>query len=386
MKGFADTKRQVYLDYAATTPTEPRVLEAMLDFYATTYGNPSSLHFAGRQARQAVDEARLAFAAGLQAAPPEIIFTGSGSEADNLALKGVAQAKKAVGRHIITSSIEHHAVLETCEYLETEDFEITYLPVDKKGMVQPDTLRRALRPDTILVSIMHANNEIGTIQPIAQLAAIAHQADCLFHTDAVQTAGQLAIDVEALDVDLLTLSAHKFYGPKGVGILYVREGVELVPLVHGGAQEQHKRAGTENVPGIVGAARAFELALKNLDMEVARLQQLRDHLWRQISSSQHEVRLNGHPTERLPNNLNISFKGVEAEGVLLRLSLAGVAASMGSACTSESIEPSHVIQAVGLPPEWARGTLRFTLGCHTTESDINYTADVLTQIVADMQV
>jgi cysteine desulfurase len=381
----AGQRRQIYLDYAATTPTDPRVVEAMAAYYTAHYGNPSSLHRMGQQARQALDAARATFAAGLGCQPHEIIFTGSGSEADNLALLGVAQARRDAGRHIITSSIEHHAILETCVYLESWGFEVTYLPVDQYGMVQPDDLQRALRPDTILVSIMHANNEIGTIQPIRELVRIAHEGGALFHTDAVQTTGQLRVDVGELGVDLLTLSAHKFYGPKGVGALVVREGVQLVPLIHGGAQERHRRAGTENVPGIAGAARAFELVLEHLDTEAVRLRTLRDDLWQRVAAFGLEVRLNGHPVERLPNNLSVSFKNVEAEGLLLRLSMAGIAASMGSACNSESIEPSHVIRALGLAPEWERGALRLTLGCHTDEDDVACAADSLIQIAAEMQ-
>ncbi len=378
-------RRQIYLDYAATTPIHPQALEAMLGCASAVYGNPSSLHFAGHAARRALDEARATFAAGLNVQPEEIVFTGSGSEADNLALLGAAQRLQGRGRHVITSCIEHHAVLETCDYLERLGFDVTRLPVDSDGVVQPETLRAALRPDTILVSIMHANNEIGTIQPISALAEIAHEAGALFHTDAVQTAGQIALDVQALGVDLLTLSAHKFYGPKGVGALVVREGVALEPLVHGGSQEGYRRAGTENLPGIVGAAKAFALALDHLDGEALRLAALRDALWQRICEGVPDARLNGHPTRRLPNNLNVSLKDIEAEGMLLRLSMAGVAASMGSACNSESIEPSHVIEALALPPDWARGTLRFTVGCGTTPDDIAQAADHVVHIAADMR-
>jgi cysteine desulfurase len=347
----------------------------------TAYGNPSSLHFAGREAKRAMDGARATFAAGLGAEAQEVIFTGSGSEADNLALVGVAQAYRDKGRHIVVSAIEHHAILETAKYLATGGFEVEYLPVDAQGMVASDPLRQALRPDTILVSVMHANNEIGTVQPIAELATIAHEHHCLFHTDAVQTVGQIPVDVAELGVDLLTFSAHKFYGPKGVGGLYACTGVDLVPLIHGGFQENRRRAGTENVAGIAGAAKAFELALQHLGDEAARLTRLRDRLWEQIYSKIADVRLNGHRVQRLPNNVNVSFKGIEAEGLLLKLSRAGIAASMGSACNSESIEPSHVIHALGLPPEWERGTLRFTLGCQTSVEDIDYAAAVLADSV-----
>ncbi len=378
-------RRPIYLDYAATTPLDPNVAEVMLPYLTAVYGNPSSLHFAGRQAKRAMDEARASLAAGLGARPPEIIVTGSGSEADNLALIGVAQSRRSQGRHILVSSIEHHAILETAKYLATIGFEVQCLPVDAYGMVAPDTLRQALCPDTVLVSIMHANNEIGTVQPVAELAAIAHEHNCLFHTDAVQTVGQVPVDVNALGADLLTFSAHKFYGPKGVGGLYVRTGVALMPLVHGGLQERGRRAGTENVAGIVGAAKALELARQRLDVEAARLTGLRDRLWEQICGRVPEVRLNGHPTQRLPNNVNVSFKGIEAEALLLKLSQAGIAASMGSACTSELIEPSHVIRALGLPAEWERGVLRFTLGSHTSAEDIDDTVDVLADSVTEMR-
>jgi cysteine desulfurase len=353
--------------------------------YRSLYGNPSSLHFAGRQAGQALQEARMVFASGLGAKPHEIVFTGGGSEADNLALLGAAQARQSSGKHIITSSIEHHAVLETCQYLATLGFETTYLPVDETGMVRAEDLRAAIRDDTTLVSIMHANNEVGTIQPIAELARIAHAGGALFHTDAVQTGGHLPLDVDQLDVDLMTLSAHKFYGPKGVGVLYVREDVELVPLIHGGSQEDGRRGGTENVPGIMGATKAFEIALQHLGEEVAMLQTLRDQLWEGIEEADIDVRLNGHPTQRLPGHLSVSFKGVEAEGALLRLSREGIAASMGSACNSESIEPSHVIEAIGLDQQWARGTLRFTLGRFTTQEDVAYTTENLIPIIREMQ-
>jgi len=378
-------QRTIYLDYAATTPTRPEVVEAMQTFYTEVYANPSSLHRSGRRAKTALEEARAVFAAGLGAGADEVIFTGGGSEADNLALTGVALANQAKGRHLITSCIEHHAVLHTCRFLESLGFETTYLPVDKYGLVEPQTLEDALRPDTVLVSIMHANNEIGTIQPLEELSRIAHGYGALFHTDAGQTAGHLDTHVLQLGADLLSLSAHKFYGPKGVGVLYVKEGVELVSLVHGGAQEDGRRAGTENLPGIVGAAKAFELALADREKEAARLCGLRDNLWQALSEGIAEIRLNGHPILRLPNNLNVCFKGVEAEGLLLRLSREGIEASMGSACNSESIEPSHVLQAINLPPEWERGALRLTLGCYTTVDDVKLAAEIITANVLEMQ-
>lgn len=377
-------RKTVYLDYAATTPVDTRVIEAMRPYLDSMYGNPSSLHFAGRQARRALERARETFARGLNAQPNEVIFTGGGSEADNQALISVAEAKQNQGKHIVTTPIEHHAVLASCEYLETRGFEVTYLPVDSEGLVHPEDLKRALRPDTILVSVMHANNEIGTIEPIAELAALTRERNILFHTDAVQTGGILRIDVQELGVDLLTLSAHKFYGPKGIGVLFVRQGTKIRPLIHGGEQEHHLRAGTENTAGIIGAAKAFELALEAQEQEATRLIALRDDLWRRIQSKVENVRLNGHLTRRLPNNLNCSFYQTEAEGLLLHLSRNGVAASMGSACTSQSIEPSHVIQAIGTLPEWKRGTLRFSLGRFTTADDIAYAGEMITQLATEL--
>lgn len=377
--------RRVYLDYAATTPMAPQVIEAMAHCCANVPGNPSSLHFAGREARRAIEEARSAISSGLGAEPEEIVFTSGGSEAINLALYGVAWTLGHPGSHIITSAIEHHATLETCEFLQSQGYEVTYLPVDEHGMVQPEELAAALRPATILVSIMHANNEIGTIEPIAELARLAHEHGVLFHTDAVQTAGHWPVDVRDLGVDLLSLSGHKFYGPKGVGALYVRQGVELAPLIRGGAQERRRRAGTQNVPGIVGMATALTLALEQREEEGQRLQSLRDELWRRIQSEVAAVLLNGHPTLRLPNNLSFSLQNVEAEGMLLHLSRDGIAVSMGSACTSESIEPSHVIHAIGLPEEWARGTLRLTTGRFTTMDDIAYAAQAIGRIAAQMR-
>jgi len=373
--------KRIYLDYAATTPTDPRVVDEMLPYFTENFGNPSSVHSFGQEARGAIEKARADIAGLIGAAPDEIVFVSGGTEANNTALKGIARAKRDKGDHIITSSVEHHSVSETAAALKKEGFRVTTLPVDEYGMVDPDDVKKAIGEKTILISIMHANNEIGTIQPIVELAAIAHERNCLFHCDAVQTVGQLPVDVRTLGVDLLTFSAHKFYGPKGVGGLYVRAGVNLTPLIHGGFQEAKRRAGTENVAGIAGAAKAFELAQQHLSDEAVRLTHLRDSLWEQIGRRIADVRLNGHPTRRLPNNVNVSFKGVEAEGLLLKLSQAGIAASMGSACTSESIEPSHVIQALGLPADWERGVLRFTLGCQTTAEDIDYTVEVLARSV-----
>ena len=381
-----ESKKNIYLDYAATTPIHPVVVETMMDCYENTYANPSSLHRSGRQAKQVLEEARSVFAAGLGATQTnEIIFTGSGSEADNLALIGVALTNQGRGKHLITSEIEHHAILHTCEYLAANGFEVSYLPVDEFGFVHPETLKNTLREDTTIVSIMHANNEIGTIQPIAELAEITHEWGAVFHTDAVQTAGQLKINVQDMNVDLLTVSAHKFYGPKGIGALYVRDGINLTPLIHGGGQESHRRAGTENLPGVIGAAKALELALGKIENESARLTELRQELWQRLASDISDIRLNGHPTDRLPNNLNVSFKGIEAEGLILRMSMQGLEASMGSACNSESIEPSHVIRALDIPEDWARGALRVTLGSYTTLQDIADASEIITSIVRDMQ-
>jgi cysteine desulfurase len=363
----------------------PEVVEVMQPYYESVYGNPSSLHRPGRQARQAIEAARDSLGSGLNTPPDTLIFTGSGSEADNLALVGVALKNQGRGRHVITSSIEHHAVLHTCHFLETLGFDVTYLPVDAFGLVQPGSLQQALRQDTLLVSIMHANNEIGVIQPIQILAHLAHNAGALFHTDAVQTAGLLPLDIKALEVDLLSISAHKFYGPKGVGALVARSGIALEPLVHGGAQEAGRRAGTENVAGIVGMAKAFELALNRQAQESTRLSRLRDAFWQRLAAQVQDIRLNGHLDQRLPNNLSISIKDVEAEGLVLRLSLLGIYASMGSACNSASIEPSHVIKALKLPVEWERGAVRLSLGIHTTIADVQYAADSIVELVNEMR-
>jgi len=379
--------QHIYLDYAATTPVHPIVLEVMQDSYQKLFGNPSSLYKSGRLALQSLDHARLLISELLGAtSSEEIVFTGSGSEADNLAIIGAAQAYQEKGNHIITSSIEHHAVLHTCQYLEKSGFEVSYLPVDQFGLVQPEELAQSIRPETTLVSIMHSNNEVGTIQPICELAKITHEKNILFHSDAVQGIGQIPINVNDLGVDLLTISGHKFYGPKGVGVLFIRDGVKLEPLIHGGSQERSRRAGTENVPGIVGTAKALELVLENLSREADRLSNLRDNLWNQLSEGIEDIRLNGHPTERLPNNLNVCFKNVEAEGLLLQLNRKGVEASMGSACNSELIEPSHVIQALNIHPDWERGALRLTLGNGSSQTGINYAAGVIIDIVNELQI
>ncbi|NLY51730.1 MAG: cysteine desulfurase NifS [Firmicutes bacterium] len=373
--------KRIYLDHASTTPLRPEVLEAMLPFLKEQHGNPSSIYGEGREARKALDRARDRIATILGASPREIIFTSGGSEADNLAIKGAAFALKDRGNHIITSAIEHHAVYNTCRYLEKHGFRITVLPVDSYGLVDPAAVAAALTPETILVSIMHANNEIGTIQPIAEISKILKERKILFHTDAVQTVGHIPVNVQELGVDLLSLSAHKFYGPKGVGALYVRRGVRLDPLIHGGAQEHNRRAGTENVAGIVGMAEALVLAALEMDKEIERQRELRDRLISGIMERIPHTRLNGHPEERLPGNVNVCFEFIEGESLLLNLDMQGIAASSGSACTSGSLEPSHVLLALGLPHEIAHGSLRMTLGRGTSAADIDTVLEVLPGIV-----
>lgn len=373
---------QVYLDHAATTPVDPRVLEEMLPYFTENFGNPSSVHGYGRKTRMALDNARGKIAGLLGAADDrEIIFTSGGTEADNLALTGVARAYREKGNRIITSSVEHHAVLDTCRNLEKEGFEVIYLPVDEYGMVNPEDLTKVLNDRTILVSIMHANNEIGTIQPIAEIGKILKGKGILFHTDAVQTVGSIPVNVRELGVDLLSLSAHKFYGPKGIGALYVRKGVRLTKLMHGGAQERGRRAGTENLAGIVGLAKALELAVAEMDSKTAGIRDLRDYLIKEVTSRISHVRLNGHPQHRLPGNTNFSFEFVEGEAILLSLDLKGIAASSGSACTSGSLEPSHVLLATGLCHESAHGSVRFTLGKENSRAEIDYLLAELPRIV-----
>jgi cysteine desulfurase len=378
--------KRIYLDYAATTPVDPEVLETMLSYYTDCFGNPSSIHWFGRESRKAVEDARAVVAAQIGAgASNEIIFTGSGSESDNLAIRGVATANREKGNHIITSSIEHHAVYDTCRALEKEGFKVTYLPVDPGGLVDPEDVVKAITPGTILVTIMHANNEVGTIQPIAAIGRSLRERKILFHTDAVQTAGNLPIDVRELSVDLLSLAAHKFYGPKGVGALYVRRGVRVNPSIYGGAQERNRRAGTENIPGIVGMAKALELAGRDLEAQMKRLTQLRDYLIDQVLEKFECVRLNGDRVRRLPGNANFSFEFIEGESLLLNLDLKGIAASSGSACTSGSLEPSHVLLAMGICHEIAHGSLRLTLGKSTTRQQIDYVLEVLPEIVAKLR-
>jgi len=373
--------RRVYMDHSATTPMRREVVDAMAPYLSETYGNASSVHAFGREARCAVEGAREKVASLIGARPDEIIFTGGGTESDNLAVKGVALANQKRGRHVITCAVEHHAVLNPCAWLEKRGFEVTRLGVDGRGLVSAEELRHALRSDTTLVSIMLANNEVGVIEPIAQLAAVAHEAGALFHTDAVQACGKVPVSVEDLGVDLLTMSAHKFYGPKGVGALYRREGVRIEPMHHGGHHEKGLRPGTENVPGIVGLAAALELACAEMPKEAERLAALRDRLQEGIFERIEDVRLNGHPDKRLPHLLNVSVLGVEGESMLLALDANGIAVSTGSACTSGSLEPSHVLTAMGIPPEVAHGSLRFSLGLINTEQDVDYVLECIVPVV-----
>ncbi len=376
---------RVYLDYAATTPTDPEVVKAMLPYFTDSFGNPSSIYSYGQENKGAIEEARTKVARLIGARDEEIVFTSGGTEADNAALQGVAFANESKGNHIITSSIEHHAVIETCEFLEKRGFTTSYLGVDKYGLVDPDDVRKAITKETILISVMQANNEVGTIEPIAEIARVAKEAGVYFHTDAVQAVGHIPVDVNELGVDLLSISAHKLCGPKGVGALYIRKGTRLTPFMHGGGQENRQRASTENVPGIVGFSRAAELALLELNQEPERLTNLRERLIKGLTERIEHIHLNGHPKERLPNNVNISFEYIEGESMILNLDLQGICVSSGSACTSGSLEPSHVCLAMGLPPEQAHGSLRLTLGRWTKEEDIDMVLEVLPGIVARLR-
>lgn len=383
--------RMVYMDHAATTPARPEVVEAMLPYFSEKFGNASSLYTLAQESRRAVDEARESVARVLGSRTSEVIFTSGGTESDNTALKGAAFAQRGSGNHVVTTSIEHHAVLHTCHFLEDFGFEVTYLPVDRDGLVDPDAVIRAITDRTILVSVMLANNEIGTIQPVAAMARMVKKAakdrgqTIVFHTDAVQTAGYLDLDVNALGVDMLSLSAHKFYGPKGAGVLYVRRGTPFMPQQLGGAQERQRRAGTENLPGIVGTAVALRLADEERVSSSEHCLRLRDRLIQGIQQRIPRARLNGHPTLRLPNNVNFSFEGVEGEPILLGLDFAGIAASSGSACTSGSLEPSHVLLALGLPADLAHGSLRLTLGKDNTEEDVDYALKALPELVSRLR-
>ncbi|MBM3155340.1 MAG: cysteine desulfurase NifS [Chloroflexi bacterium] len=377
--------KRIYLDYAATTPTHPEVVKTMLPYFSDTFGNPSSIYHLGQEARDAIEKSRDSVATLIGARSDEIVFTGSGTEADNYALKGVAFANCDKGNHIITSTIEHHAVLETCTFLEKQGFLVTYLQVDKYGLVDPDDVKKAITSKTILTSIMHANNEIGTIEPVAEIGKIAKEAGIYFHTDAVQTTGHIPTDVNKLNADLFSISAHKLYGPKGTGCLYIRKGTKINSFMHGGHQENGRRASTENVPGIVGLGKAAEIAQQQRDTEAARITALRNHLLEGIFSKIEDTRLNGHPELRLPNNVNILVNYVEGEAMLLLLDQEGICVSTGSACSSSDLGPSHVLMALGLSPYEAHGSLRFTLGKWTTEEDIDYVLEVFPAIVARLR-
>lgn len=377
--------KNIYLDHAATCPTDPEVLEAMQPYFTEHFGNPSSIYSISRTTRNAIETARAILAKAIGAAPEEIVFTSGGSESDNFAVKGVAHALREKGRHIITSQIEHHAVLYTCKYLEKNGYTVTYLPVDHDGIIRIEELEKAIRPDTILITIMHANNEIGSIQPIREIGEIAKKHKIVFHTDAVQTFGHIPVDVNELNADLLSISGHKFYGPKGVGALYIRKGTKITPLIHGGDQERRRRASTENVPGIVGLGKAVEIARDVMTGELQRQARLRDEFIQKILTTIPDSRLNGAPLQRLPNNINISFKGIEGESILLNLDMYGIAASTGSACSSSSLEPSHVLLAIGLDHELAHGSVRFSLGKHTTAEDLNSVAEILPGIIRKLR-
>lgn len=376
---------KIYLDHAATTPVKPEVLEAMMPYFTQNFGNPSSVYQIAQINKKALDDARETVAKHLSAHPNEIFFTAGGSEADNWAIKGIAEANKAKGNHIITSKIEHHAVLHTCEYLEKQGYEVTYLNVNENGQIDLEELKAAIKDTTILITIMYANNEVGSIMPVKEIGQIAKEHGVAFHTDAVQAVGQVRIDVKDQNIDALSMSGHKIYGPKGVGVLYIRRGLKVTNLIHGGAQERGRRAGTENVPGIVGLAKAIELAYTDFDNKIARIQGLRDRLINGILTSIPYSKLNGDPVKRLANNANIGFEFVEGESLLLLLDMNGVAASSGSACTSGSLDPSHVLLALGLPHEKAHGSLRMTLGEKTTEAEIDFVLEKLPAIVGRMR-
>ncbi|MBC7329933.1 cysteine desulfurase NifS [bacterium] len=375
----------IYMDYNATTPIDERVLSAMLPYLKEEFGNPSSIYSLAQRARKAVEEAREKLAKLLNANPNEIIFTSGGTESDNFAIKGIAYAYQDKGKHIITSQIEHHAVLNTCKFLEKQGFQIAYLPVDRYGVVDLDALEKSITPQTILISIMFANNEVGTIQPIKKIGEIAKRHGVYFHTDAVQAVGKIPIDVKELGIDLLSLSAHKFYGPKGVGALYVRKGVKISPIIQGGEQERGRRGGTENVAGIVGLGKAAEIAQEEMTEEGKRVRALRDELERRLLERIPEVVLNGHPQNRLYNTLSICVKYVEGESMLINLDREGIYASSGSACTSGSLEPSHVLLAMGVPPEVAHGSLRFSLGKFNKEEDVKRVSKVFPSIVEELR-
>ncbi|KYZ77551.1 cysteine desulfurase NifS [Anaerosporomusa subterranea] len=377
--------KRIYFDHSATTPVHPEVVATMMEYLTDKFGNPSSVHSFGRETRKAVDEARAKVADLIGAEPNEIFFTSGGTESDNLALKGIAYANRKKGNHIITSAIEHHAILHTCEYLANQGFQITYLPVDQYGMVSVDDVRNAITDQTILISIMFANNEVGTIQPIREIGKLAREKKIFFHTDATQAVGHYPINVKEDNIDLLTMAGHKFNAPKGVGALYARRGVRLESLQQGGAHERNMRAGTENVPGIVAIGKAAEIAKRDMNEQIAHLQGLRDKLISQVLATIPHTQLNGHPTQRMPGSVNFSFHFIEGESLLLNLDLKGIAASSGSACTSGSLDPSHVLLAMGLTHEVAHGSLRITMGLGNTEEEVDYLLEVLPEIVARLR-
>ncbi len=371
----------IYLDHNATTPVDPRVLEAMVPYFSSRFGNPSSVHHLGQEAYSALDTARTQLARLLHCSTAEIIFTSGGTESNNIALQGIPYAWYEKGTHIITSQIEHTSVLSTCNVLENIGCKVTYLPVDETGLVNPDNLKKAITPQTILISIMFANNEIGTLQPIAEIGKIAQEHGILFHSDVIQAAGKIPLDVNGLNLDLISISAHKFYGPKGVGALYIRKGTKISPLLYGGHQEQKIKPGTQNVPNIVGMGKAAELALQSLSENSARIRQLRDKFFNSLASSLEDIRLNGHPTQRLDNTINIGFNGLDAATLLMNLDMEGIACSTGSACSEGSTEISHVLRAIHTPLSYAQGSLRFSLGKDNTQEEIEIAVSKITQIV-----
>jgi cysteine desulfurase len=377
--------KKIYLDYAATTPAHPDVVQAMMPYFSELFGNPSSLHSFGQEARSGVEKARSIMANFIGSRTDEIVFTSGGTESDNFAIKGVSYANKNKGNHIIISPVEHHAILAPCHYLEENGFQITTLPVDQYGMIDPHEVKKAIRPNTILVSILHASNEVGTIQPIAEIGKITREAEVCFHTDAVQTFGHIPVSVNELNIDLLSLSGHKLYGPKGVGALYIRKGTRIAPFLQGGEQEDGRRGSTHNVPGIVGLGKAVEIAQLEMIADAQRLICYRDRLIKELTSKIDQLKLNGHPTRRLPNNVNISVAFVEGEATLLSLDYEGICASTGSACSSESSEPSHVLTAMKIPAEDARCSIRFSLGRLTSDSDIDRVISVLPPLVAKLR-
>lgn len=376
---------RIYLDYAATAPCDPEVLRAMEPYFFEKFGNPASIHSFGQEAKKAMEDSREVLASFLGAQSSEIVITSGGTESNNTVIKGVAYALESKGNHIITSAIEHHAITEPCKFLEKKGFKITYVGVDKNGLVNPEDIKKAITDKTILVSIMHANNEIGSIQPIAEIGKITREKGIYLHTDAVQTVGHIPVNVNELNVDFLSLSAHKFYGPKGIGALYVRKGTRFERFMHGGDQEQGRRASTQNTPGIVGMAKAIDLCAQKMQDEAGFQVKLRDKLLKQIPEEIPDVRLNGHPTQRLPNNVNFSIKYIEGESILLSLDMLGIAASTGSACTSTSLEPSHVLLAIGLDHATAHGSLRITMGRWTKEQDVDYLLENLPKVVGKLR-